>query len=441
MSQSFQDSPKFLTERLLRDGYGGTLAEYRAAGGYEQWRRAVTSLQPAEIIDLVKDSGLRGRGGAGFPTGLKWSFMPKDSGKPHYLLVNSDESEPGTFKDRLLLEKDPHLVLEGAAISAFAIGARTIYIYVRGEYVYPRECLDRAIQEAYEAGLLGQKLFGTDWSLDIYTHPGAGAYICGEETALMESLEGKRGHPRPKPPFPAGYGAWGQPTTINNVETVANARPILEHGAGAFRSVGTKNSPGTILVGVSGHVNRPGVYELPMGVPVRTVVDQVCGGMRNGKALKAFYVGGSSTGLLPAKDADVTLDHDAVRERGVMLGTAGLIVMDEDTSIIRATRVLADFYDHETCGQCSQCRVGMEWSYQIIRRIEEGRGHPSDLKTFADLIQNFSGGKTICAFADGAAMPFKTALLHFREEWEEAIRRANPQMADSPSEEPQTAGT
>jgi len=414
---------RLLTRRLADPGYDGSLAACRAAGGWRQFERVVTSMSPEEVVETVKASGLRGRGGAGFPTGLKWSFMPKESSKPHYLLVNADESEPGTFKDRVILERDPHLLLEGAAIAAWAIRAHTVYIYVRGEYRQQRASLDRAIAEAREAGLLGEKLFGSDYSLEIHTHPGAGAYICGEETALMESLEGKRGHPRPKPPFPAGYGAWGMPSTINNVETIATVPVILEIGPTEYRKYGTERSPGTFLVGVSGHVERPGVYELPLGISARTVIEEVAGGVRGGKALKAFYVGGSSTGLLPASEVDIALDHDSVREKGVMLGTGGVVVMDEDTCIVRATEVLADFYDHETCGQCSQCRVGMEWSHQIIRRIERGEGQPDDLDTLLDLIDSFSGGKTICAFADGAAMPFRTAILAFREEWEEHIRR------------------
>ena len=412
-----------LTRRLRQPGYDGSLTAYRAQGGYRQMERAVTSLTPDQVTEIVKDSGLRGRGGAGFPTGMKWSFMPKEAVKPHYLLVNADESEPGTFKDRLLLERDPHLVVEGAALAAYAIRARQAYIYVRGEYRFPRACLDRAIAEAYQAGLLGKQLFGSDYALDLYTHPGAGAYICGEETALMESLEGKRGHPRPKPPFPAGYGAWGMPTTINNVETVATVPVILELGAQEYRKHGTAGSPGTFLVGVSGHVRRPGVYELPLGISARTVIEEVCGGVRGGKKLKAFYVGGSSTGLLPAQHVNVALDHDAVRKLGVMLGTGGLVVMDEDSCSVRATMVLADFYDHETCGQCSQCRIGMEWCHQVIQRIEYGEGQPDDIATLLDLIENFSGGKTICAFADGAAMPYRTAILAFREEWEEHVRR------------------
>ncbi len=416
-------TPLFLTRRLVDPAYDGSLAAYRAAGGWKQFERVVTSLEPVQVVEMVKNSGLRGRGGAGFPTGLKWSFMPKDDGRPHYLLVNADESEPGTFKDRLLMERDPHLVLEGAAIAAYAIGAQTAYVYIRGEYRKPAACLERAIKEAHEAGLLGSDLFGSGFSLEIHLHPGAGAYICGEETALMESLEGKRGHPRPKPPFPAGFGAWGMPSTVNNVETIATVPAIVEFGPEAYRKVGTPKSPGTFLVGVSGHVNRQGVYELPLGVTPRHVIEEVAGGMRGGKALKGFYVGGSSTGVLPASKADVPMDHDSVREAGVMLGTAGLVVMDEDTCIVDATLVLADFYDHETCGQCTQCRVGMEWSHQIIERIENGRGEPDDLDTLLDLIDNFSGGKTICAFADGAAMPFRTAILNFREEWEEHIRR------------------
>ncbi|TAH34704.1 MAG: NADH oxidoreductase (quinone) subunit F [Planctomycetota bacterium] len=420
-----------LTRRLHQAGYDGSLAAYRAGGGYRQFERAVTSLTPDQVTDMIKDSGLRGRGGAGFATGLKWSFMPKESVKPHYLLVNADESEPGTFKDRLLMERDPHLVVEGAAIAAYAIRARQVYVYVRGEYRHPRACMDRAIAEARADGLLGRNLFGTPYSLEMHTHPGAGAYICGEETALMESLEGKRGHPRPKPPFPAGFGAWGMPTTINNVETVATAPVILEMGALEYRKHGTPNSPGTFLVGVSGHVKRPGVYELPLGIPARAVIDEVCGGVRGGRRLKAFYVGGSSTGLLPAQHADVPLDHDSVRKLGVMLGTGGLVVMDESACIVRATMVLADFYDHETCGQCSQCRVGMEWCYQIIRRIELGQGQPDDVATLLDLIENFAGGKTICAFADGAAMPYRTAIQAFRAEWDEHVRRGGCPFAQS----------
>lgn len=428
--------PIYLTARAAKPGYDGSLASYRAEGGYKTWERVLNDqVTREEITAAVQDSGLRGRGGAGFPCGLKWTFMPKDEESPHYLLVNGDESEPGTFKDRVILEKDPHLLIEGAALSAYAIRARTVYVYIRGEYRAQRASLDKAIEEARASGLLGRNLLGSGWDCEIYTHPGAGAYICGEETAQMESIEGKRGHPRPKPPFPAGYGLWGRPTTINNVETISNVPFIVDQGAAAYRQMGTEQSPGNFLVGVSGHVNKPGVYELPLGITAREVIEEVCGGMLGDIPLKAFYVGGSSTGLLPADKVDVVLDHDSVREHGVMLGTGGIVVMNESTCIVRATQVLARFYDHETCGQCSQCRIGTEWTHQILKRIERGEGKLDDLDTYADLLENMSGMKTVCAFADGCVMPLRTALTDFRDEFEAHIEQGCCPVGQAAAEE------
>jgi NADH-quinone oxidoreductase subunit F len=385
-------------------------------GGYGGLVKALRQYTPAEIIEIVKKSGLRGRGGAGFPTGMKWGFVPKNTGKPTYLCVNADESEPGTFKDRLIIEKDPHQLLEGIAISAYALECRQAFIYIRGEFVHGAKVLNEAISEAYAKGLLGRNIMGSGFDLDVLVHRGAGAYICGEETALLESIEGKRGHPRLKPPFPAVVGLYGAPTVINNVETLSNVSHIIQNGAEWFASIGTERNSGTRLFGVSGHVKKRGVYELPMGVSLRELIYEHCEGMRNGRKLKAVVPGGSSTPVLTADQIDVRLDFDSVVKAGSMLGSAGVIVMDETTCMVAAARRIAKFYAEESCGQCTQCREGTEWIYRILHRLENGSGRPGDLELILDLCANMKG-RTICPLSDAAAMPIESYIQRFPEEF------------------------
>jgi len=417
--------PGYLLENA-RANDAHRLAVYRERGGYRALEKVLkTPLPPQKVIEEVKASGLRGRGGAGFPTGLKWTFMPdpaKDP-RPRYLAVNADESEPGTCKDRVLMERDPHGLLEGALLSAYAIRAGTAYIYVRGEYRKSYARLQAAIDEARAAGLVGKRILGSDFACEIHLHPGAGAYICGEETGLMESLEGKRGHPRPKPPFPAASGLWASPTTVNNVETIHNVPFIVNRGEAWFRSMGTPASTGNFLCGISGHVEKPGVYELPFGIQAREILETVAGGVWKKRRLKAWFPGGSSTGLLPASAIDVSMDHNSIKAAGSMFGTGAMIVLDEQSCVVRASNVIARFYDHESCGQCSQCREGTQWLSQIFRRIEEGRGEDDDLATLESLARGMAPGKTICALADAAAIPTLAVLKHFRGELEEHIRR------------------
>ncbi len=409
-----------------------TLAVYKANGGYTAIEKVLKKpMSPADVIAEMKASGLRGRGGAGFPTGMKWSFMPdpaKDP-RPRYLAVNADESEPGTCKDRVLMERDPHGLIEGCLIAAYAIRAQAVYIYVRGEY---RKSYDRtlaAIGEARKAGLIGKQILGSDFSCEIFMHKGAGAYICGEETGLMESLEGKRGHPRPKPPFPAGFGLWGQPTTVNNVETIFNAPFIVNKGGAWLASIGTKGSTGNFLCGISGHVNKPGVYEFAFGVTAREIVEQAAGGIWKGRKCKAWFPGGSSCALLRGEDLDVVLDHDSLKAKGSSLGTAAMIIMDDTTSIARVMEIIARFYDHESCGQCSQCREGTQWLSQIFHRIATGHGEPDDVATIDSLAKGMAPGKTICALSDAAAIPTLSAVKLFRAELEECIRQRKDPLA------------
>jgi NADH-quinone oxidoreductase subunit F len=347
--------------------------------------------------------------------------MPKDHPGPRYLAVNADEGEPGTCKDRILMEQDPHLLMEGILIACFAIQAEDAYIYIRGEYKKSYHILEQAIREAEAAALLGKNVFGSGLSVRVHLHRGAGAYICGEETSLMESLEGRRGHPRPKPPFPAVAGLWGKPTAVNNVETICNLPAILERGADWYRSIGTEGSPGNILYGVSGHVKKPAVLELPLGIPVRELIEVHCGGMSHDHPLKAFCPGGSSTGFLPAHLADTPMDHDALAEVGSMLGTAGVVVMDDSVNMVEVLEVLADFYHHETCGQCAACREACAWSHRIIKRILAGGGSLKDLDMLEEIFNLSDAGKTICVFPDALAPPVRSALKYFRNEFEALI--------------------
>lgn len=433
------DRPTYLLDRTaLPDSH--TLAVYEKSGGYSALRKVLeTPLSPEQVIEEVKESGLRGRGGAGFPTGLKWSFMPdpeKDP-RPRYLAVNADESEPGTCKDRVLMEKDPHGLIEGCLIAAYAMRAEAVYIYVRGEYRHAYDRVAAAVEEARAAGLVGRDVLKKGFDCEIWMHKGAGAYICGEETGLMESLEGKRGHPRPKPPFPAGFGLWGQPTTVNNVETLFNVPFILERGAAWFRTMGTEKSTGNFLCGISGHVEKPGVYEVPFGISSREILEEYAGGVWKGRALKCWFPGGSSTGVLPASAIDTPVTHDDLKEAGAFLGTGAMIVMDDTTDMVRVMEIIADFYDHESCGQCSQCREGTQWLHQIFRRILDGRGLPGDVETLESLARQMFPGKTICALADAAAIPVLSVVQHFKSELEERIAEAARSSSDpSPDQEP-----
>ena len=414
-------------EKLLLRNIGvpesHTLAVYKSRGGYRSLEKVLGGLAPGQIIEEVKASGLRGRGGAGFPTGMKWSFVPKDSPKPKYLVCNADESEPGTFKDRLLIEQDPHAILEGTLISAYAIQSHIAFIYIRGELVYGANILEQAVAEARQAGYIGKNILGSGYDVDVVVHRGAGAYICGEETALLSSLEGGRGWPKVKPPFPATHGLFGCPTVVNNVETLAALPWIFERGAAAYAAMGTEKSKGTKLFSVSGHISKPGVYEVEMGYPFKKFLEEDCGGVPHGKKLKGVIPGGSSMPVLRADEIEgVNLDYESVQAAGSMLGSGGMIVMDETTCMVRAAWNVARFYAHESCGQCSPCREGCHWMEKIFRRIESGEGEEQDL----DLILNVSGnimGNTICPFGDAAAMPAGAFIRKFRAEFEAHIRQ------------------
>lgn len=399
-----------------------TYKYYTLHKGYETAKHAITTMKPLEIQDLVKESGLRGRGGAGFPTGLKWSFMPRDTGKPHYLCVNADESEPGTFKDRAIMEWDPHMLIEGILISSYALEVHKAFIYIRGEFCEPYFRLQQAVDEAYEQGVIGEDCLGTGFKLDIIVHRGAGAYICGEETALLESLEGKRGYPRIKPPFPAVKGLFQCPTIINNVESIANVPWIVKHGADAYKALGTEKSAGTRLFSLSGHVNKRGVYEEELGIPLMTMLNERGGGIRNGNKLKAVIPGGSSTPVFTAEEAQsVNLDYESVAAAGSMFGSAGIIVMDETTCMVKSIVNLLHFYMHESCGQCTPCREGTGWLYKMMREIEAGNGKPDDLEKILDIADNMEM-KTVCPLAAAATMPTNSYISKFRDEFEAHIK-------------------
>ncbi len=411
-----------------------TLNVYRQKGGYETLKKALSSMTPDQIVEEVKTSGLRGRGGAGFPTGMKWSFLAKPEGVPRYLVCNADESEPGTFKDRYLMEHIPHILIEGMILSSFALGAHTSYIYIRGEYFYVARILETAIQEAYDAGLLGKNIMGSGYDMDLYVQVGGGAYICGEETALLESLEGKRGNPRIKPPFPAIAGLYGCPTVVNNVETIAAVVPIVRDGGAAYAQIGIGKSTGTKLISASGHLNKPGVYEIELGLPVEEFIysEEYCGGIRNGKQLKAVVAGGSSVPILPAhlilKTANGEprlMSYEGLSDggfaTGTMLGSGGFIAMDEDTSIVKNLWTFSRFYHHESCGQCSPCREGTGWMEKILHKILHGHGTLQDVDLLWD-IQSKIEGKTICPLGDAAAWPVASAIRHFRHEFEEYVK-------------------
>ncbi len=394
---------------------------YIKHGGYETLRKAILKMQPEQITDEVKKSNLRGRGGACFPTGLKWTFMPKTSEKPKYLCCNGDESEPGSFKDRQIFEFNPHQFIEGTLIACRAMGIKTAYVYIRGEYYKWIEMLQTAIDDAYARNLIGKNIIGSDFSTDIFIHRGAGAYICGEESALMNSIEGKRGYPRVRPPFPANYGLWGCPTTINNIETLTNIPPIIEHGAEWYTKIGEPKHPGTLLYGVSGHVNKPGVYELPSGTLLTDIIFNYAGGVTGSKKIKMIIPGGSSMPPLRGDEIEgLKMDQESLKAAGSSIGTAGIIVMNEDTDIVKVLKRITHFYYHESCGQCTPCREGCGWMLKILDRIDSGSGTKEDIDLLTDIANNIEGN-TICAFGDAAAWPVKYTIKKFRDEFEKKV--------------------
>ena len=395
---------------------GCRIDAYEAAGGYRALAKALSEYEPGKLIELVKDSNLRGRGGAGFPTGLKWSFVPKKSEKPIYLCCNADESEPGTFKDRILMERDPHQLIEGMAITAYAIGAEIAYIYIRGEFVLAIRAFEAAIAEAHAKGYLGERILGADFNLVIHIHSGAGAYICGEESAMLDSMEGKRAQPRLKPPFPAVEGLYASPTVINNVETLACVPHIVLRGPDWFRNIGPAKSPGPKLYCLSGQVRKPGLYELPMGISLRELVEDHAGGPPPGRKIKAVIPGGVSAPLIPASGLDVGMDFDSLAAVGSMLGSAGVIVIDDSTCMVKVTTRIIAFFHEESCGKCTPCREGLDWAVKVLRRIEAGEGAPGDI----DLLRDLCGaifGNSFCALGDGAAVGLRAALDHFEDEF------------------------
>ncbi|MFW2439521.1 MAG: NADH-quinone oxidoreductase subunit NuoF [Arenicellales bacterium] len=407
--------------RTLAKDEPWSLKSYLEVGGYSALKKILKEKTPAEeIIEEVKSSGLRGRGGAGFPTGLKWSFMPRTAPGQKYIVCNSDEGEPGTFKDRDILRYNPHQLIEGMIIAGYCIGASVGYNYIRGEFWEPYEHFEAALAEAREAGLLGADIQGSAFDFELFVHLGAGAYICGEETALLESLEGKKGQPRFKPPFPAGFGLYGKPTTINNTETLASIPVILEKGGSWFAELGKPNNGGTKLFSVSGHVNKPGNYEVPMGTPFKDLLE-LAGGVRNGRTLKAVIPGGSSVPVLPGHVMmELDMDYDSIAGAGSMLGAGSVIVMDDTTDMVEVLERLSYFYYEESCGQCTPCREGTGWLYRVIHRINSGAGKEEDLDLLTDMANNIQG-RTICALGDAAAMPVESFITRFRSEFEEKI--------------------
>ncbi len=394
---------------------------YETHGGYAMLRKAL-GMKPEEVTDEVKKSNLRGRGGACFPTGLKWTFMPKKADKPKYLCVNGDESEPGTFKDRQIFEFNPHLLIEGIIIACYAMGIKITYIYIRGEYKKWITILQNALDDASAKGYVGENILGSGFSTQVYIHRGAGAYICGEESSLMNSLEGERGYPRVKPPFPAQSGLWGCPTTINNIETIANVPLILKMGWEAYSRIGAPKHPGPILIGVSGHVNKPGVYEMPTGVLLTDIIYKYAEGVPGNKKIKAIIPGGSSTMIMRGESIEgVTMDADGLKAAGSSVGTGGLIVMDEDTDLIKVLTRISGFYHHESCGQCTPCREGTGWMHKILKRFENHEATMADLDLLLDVANNIEGN-TICALGDAAAWPVQSMVKRFRDEFERRVR-------------------
>ena len=397
-----------------------SLEGYRKGGGYEAVAATLGKVGADQVIEVVKASGLRGRGGAGFPTGLKWSFVPKASPKPRYIVCNADESEPGTFKDRELMEKNPHLMIEGMILAGYAIGSKLGYIYLRGEFDYIQHIVDRAIAEARAAGILGDNVMGSGYAFELHTHLGAGAYICGEETALLSSLEGYRGQPRLKPPFPAVEGLYACPTVVNNTETLMAVPHIVKNGGAWYRQWGTEKSPGTKVFSVSGQVKRPGNYEVALGYSMKDLIEKDCGGMREGLKVKAVIPGGSSVPLLPAEDLDTPLDYESMNAKGTFLGSGGVIVIDDQTCIVDALWNVTRFYEHESCGKCTPCRESTYWMSEVFERLENGRGKEADIELLASVADNILG-KSFCALGDATAMPVQGALKHFRAEFEHHV--------------------
>ncbi|QDA59562.1 NADH-quinone oxidoreductase subunit NuoF [Hymenobacter jejuensis] len=432
---------KLLTEHINVEGID-TFEVYRKHGGYRSVEKALKTMTPDEVVEEVKKSGLRGRGGAGFPTGMKWSFLAKPEGVPRYLVCNADESEPGTFKDRQLMSKLPHLLIEGMITSSYALGAKTSYIYIRGELLYVLRILEKAIAEAYAAGFLGKNILGSGYDLDLHVHPGGGAYICGEETALLESLEGKRGNPRNKPPFPAVQGLYARPTVVNNVESIAAVPVIVNDGGDEYAKIGVGRSTGTKLISACGHLNKPGIYEIELGVPVEEFIysDEYCGGIWKGRDLKAVVAGGSSVPILPkelilktAAGEPRLMTYESLSDggfvTGTMLGSGGFIAMDETTCIVRNTWNFSRFYHHESCGQCSPCREGTGWLEKVLHRLEFGHGHMQDIDLLVSVAKQIEGN-TICPLGEAAAWPVAAAVRHFRDEFEWHV--TNPQEATRP---------
>jgi len=385
--------------------------------GYAAAKKALTDMKPDGILEEVKAANLRGRGGAGFPAGVKWGFVPKNTDKPKYLCVNADEGEPGTFKDRYIMTHNPHLLIEGIIITSYCVGIHTAFVYIRGEYEAVALRIEQAIAEAYDKGFLGENILGTGFRLDVYVHRGAGAYICGEETALLESLEGKRGNPRLKPPFPASVGLFGCPTVINNVETVSNIPSIVLNGAAWFCQAGLPKDGGTRIFGISGMVKKPGIYELPLGTSLKEIIIQHAGGMKEGKKLKAVIPGGMSAPILTADEIDINMDFDSLVQTKSMLGSAAIIVIDEETSMLDVLKCVTKFYTHESCGQCTPCRIGNSWINKIVKRMADGDGKKGDLDKIIRLANNMLG-KTLCPLGDAAAMPVLSIIQKFREELE-----------------------
>lgn len=432
---------KLLTEHINVEGID-TLEVYRKHGGYRSVEKAIKTMTPDEVVEEVKKSGLRGRGGAGFPTGMKWSFLAKPEGVPRYLVCNADESEPGTFKDRQLMSKLPHLLIEGMITSSYALGANTSYIYIRGELLYVLRILEKAIAEAYAAGYLGKNILGSGYDLDLYVHPGGGAYICGEETALLESLEGKRGNPRNKPPFPAVQGLYARPTVVNNVESIAAVPVIVNEGGEEYAKIGIGRSTGTKLISACGHLNKPGIYEIELGLPVEEFIysDEYCGGIWKGRDLKAVVAGGSSVPILPkelilktAAGENRLMTYESLSDggfvTGTMLGSGGFIAMDETTCIVRNTWNFSRFYHHESCGQCSPCREGTGWLEKVLHRLEYGHGRMEDIDLLVSVAKQIEGN-TICPLGEAAAWPVAAAVRHFRHEFEWHV--TNPKEAAQP---------
>jgi NADH-quinone oxidoreductase subunit F len=409
-----------LLTKYVREPECFTLDFYLRHDGYEGLKKAL-ALTPDQVVDMVKASGLRGRGGAGFPTGMKWQFVDRKSTKPRYIACNADESEPGTFKDHLLMERNPHLLIEGCAIACYAIGAKVAYIYIRGEFFHVQHVLEHAIEEAYARGLLGKNVLGSGFECEVYIHRGAGAYEAGEETALLESLEGKRAQPRNKPPFPAVVGLYGSPTAVNNVETLSNVPLILKNGPEWFAALGPEKNGGPKLYCVSGHVKRPGVYEASMNITLRELIEGHAGGVRDGRTLKAVIPGGSSVPILMPDQLDIPASFDGVQKAGSLLGSAGIIALDDSTCMVWLAENLLHFYRHESCGKCTPCREGTDWLHKILHKIETGAGQLSDLDLLSSISNNVAG-KTLCAFGDAAVTPVLTTLKHFRHEYEAHIR-------------------